>query len=736
MRNKISTTVLALLMLCIGLSSPVQAQEVTDEAVRGVIRRMITELLASQKPDGTWESEKGGAHNQEGGETAVVTYALLSAGVSHQDPKMRKALDWLMKYKLVPESGVYAVGCRSHVWGQLPDKFERYHQNDLYWLLKAGNRGPAGKAFHYSQVDTGYDNSVTQYGMLGVWEARKRNLAVGMDFWRGIEEHFLKTQLPDGSWEYVEGSGPRGTMTAAGLTCLYVTRDYLHGMKFKVPGTAAKHGLEPRIEKGLESLGKGFVKGGQFDNGHYYLYGIERVGLAGGHKRIGGVDWYRKGAATLMANPGSDPWQKAFTLLFLSRGRVPVFISKLEIPGYEWNNRPSDVKNLAHWVSDIVENEMNWQVVSINEAPETWLDSPLLFLGGHLPLALDEKQVARLKRYIDLGGTVITHADDGRQPFNKSVTDLLAVMYPDYKLANVPVTDDVFNINFKVNPGSVGLQSIHNGSRHILFHFPQKDVAWTWQSKADGDEDKWNIMANLFYYATEKGRVKPRLAEHYEAPKNSGGPAVKVGLAQYGGNWNPEPLSWEVLSTYAGNRNKGTFQVTTVKLDELDKAEVSFVHVKGTADVTFSEKEIESVKAFAAKGGVILFENVGGKGTGGFDKSVQKMLRAAYKDNNKLWPRTLPGNLDFFSGKSFDGFDCTAVTLRPYAILRSSRNTASIPEMLGCLFDGQPRIIISPNDLSTGAVGHAVWGVYGYRTMDARRLLANMALWGAKMNPK
>ena len=98
---------------------------------------------------------------------------------------------------------------------------------------------------------------------------------------------------------------------------------------------------------------------------YYYLYGVERVGIASGYSRFGEKDWFRLGAAELIrrlckwdetthaftvhertAGDGRATTIKtddlAFALMFLSRGRAPVAINKLDFGGSaaNWNNRP------------------------------------------------------------------------------------------------------------------------------------------------------------------------------------------------------------------------------------------------------------------------------------------------------------------------------------------------------------------------------------------------------------
>ncbi|MBI1372620.1 MAG: hypothetical protein GC159_07645, partial [Phycisphaera sp.] len=346
-----------------------QAKAVTDDEVQAGIKKLIAYLFSQQNADGHWDKgnkdqAEGGEARNYGGLTALVTYALLKAGVSYQDERLQRALKFLEETEL---TGTYAVALRSHVWGRIPDSFKPYHQKDLYWLIEASHEVTTkGIGWHYTAEMKTYDNSVTQYGLLGCWEAAKRGLPVGQGLWKGVEEHFLNCQQDDGGWIYNDkhGGGSRGSMSAAGLTCLYVTQNYLHSMEYKTCGAARNSELQKRIDKGLAWFDKNFsatnvINGGPY---HYYMVGVERVGLASGVRFFNGKDWYAEGAKNILSNPGNSPADRAFSLIFLVAGRYPLLVNKLSIPDKDWNNRPRDVGNATEWVSDEVEREMNWQV--------------------------------------------------------------------------------------------------------------------------------------------------------------------------------------------------------------------------------------------------------------------------------------------------------------------------------------------------------------------------------------
>src|SRR5262245_31793717 len=93
------------------------ARAASPEQVRASIAKAKEFIYSKQNDQGSWdepEPPKVKGNNQWGGETALATYALLAGGESRQEPRVAKAIDWLIKAdKMV---GVYALGLRSQVW--------------------------------------------------------------------------------------------------------------------------------------------------------------------------------------------------------------------------------------------------------------------------------------------------------------------------------------------------------------------------------------------------------------------------------------------------------------------------------------------------------------------------------------------------------------------------------------------------------------------------------------------
>lgn len=723
------------MIVCAWPGGAAQAQ-VTDEIIQERIDGLVERIYRARYPHGTWDPpNEGSGHvfgQNWGGTTAIMTFALLTAGESYQNPRLRPAIEFLKEAEL---RGTYAVAFRAHVWAALPDEFEPYLRRDVQWLINA--LGPSGYDYTSQPRYDRVDNSVTQYGVLGVWEGAKRGMPVPNNYWEAIQEHFVRHQLADGSWSYggANAADPsqrnaRGSMAAAGVAALYITQDYLHRGDFRQVGRTPQHPVQRRITRGLEWFAENFRPdtnpgaGGYYQ---YYLYGVERIGLASGIKYFAGHDWYQSGAEHLLQNPGADT-DAAFTLMFLVRGRVPVLMNKLQIEDYHWNNRPRDVANLTAWVSDETERQLIWQVLPLSSEPEEWLDAPLLYLSGHEALSLSEEQEQKLKRYIDLGGLLITTADDGREAFSSSVEQMLERLYPQYELTEFAEEDELLNMVFPLGSGTryrngFNPKSIHNGVRHLAIHLPG-DVSWTLHRNDQSNAAVWQFFTNAYFYATERGRVRNRLDTHYVRARRRGGenlPAVTVGRAAYAGNHDPEPLAWEIQQNFMLNEDLANVRVERVQLDSLPSpAETPFVHVVGTEAHAFSEAERESIRQYVEQGGLMLFENAGGRGD--FASAANMEMGEIF--GRRLRPISFQSSM--ITGDGIGGNDVSKVTYRPFTVLRMGEVTA--PRLLALTVDEEVRVVISHEDLSKAMLNQPVWGVFGYSPESAHRIMANMVL--------
>lgn len=749
---------------CVFTAGLADAQAVTDAEIQATIERMRAWLYEQQDQEtGSWddpawpEAQRQSYHTT--GETALVTYALLVSGESYQDPRLAKAIDYLQNNRV---QGTYLASMRTHIWSLLPEDFAPLLDVEAEYLRRAQSDG----RFHYQVDSPTWTNSITHYGTLGLWEYRKRGGEVKDKLWEALAEHMLEQQNDDGGFGYNDGphrggGNSTGSMTSAGVVVLQIVQQEL-ARNQRNPD----RDLEAAIGKGIAWLDQhfdpaentGYGDGKRFR--FYYLYGIERIALASGLSTLNGRDWFEAGAQFIVEqekqrghiqrgrglDDNSNRIDTAFALLFLSRGRVPLWASKLklpaaqedipgaqaELPGGVWNNRPNDLYFLTQFLSDQREAELNWQVVSVDDDPADWLRAPVLYLSSNVPVELDEQQRANLKRYLDLGGMLLVNPEGRGNRFARSIEDLGRQLYPEYVFENVTAEHPFASLITDLSRGRgrvrPRLQSLSNGVRDLIV-LSREDWGYTFQAEEAGRGDAWDYLTNLYATVTDRGRLNNRLDAPLpvrDAERETAGTIVVV-RGQHAGNWDAEPAALEIAGIDLFNRTGKELDVRVQPLEQID-VEIegvgvpALVHLADTGNTELSQDQLAAVKRYVEAGGTLLVESVGGLDTFADDAGGQI---AEALGGQRRW-------IDAFdpiiTGEGLGGgADASRVAYRGFSQLMGAPGDR--PNLAAIYLNDRPAVILSPRDLSLGALGSRYYRVNGYQTESARALLGNVLLW-------
>ena len=584
------------------------------------------------------------------------------------------------------------------------------------------------------RVEFPWDNSNSQYGLLGVWAGVEVGMEVPDAYWQSVEQHWNATQLKSGEWGY-KNHDQLGyfSMTCAGVASLLVTHDNLDLPMLR--GAVGREPYSPSLAAGLKWLDTA-------DNGintpnpntHYLgydLFGIERVGLASGYKYFGNHDWYREMAERVVAAQfANGSWghddhgldtlvDTAYSLLFLSRGRHPIIMTKLKFDG-AWDNRPRDVANLAKFAGRELERPLNWQVVDINHPWNDWFDSPVVFIASHQAPKLTDRNYAELRSFAWAGGLIFTQADLASAQFDKWVTELAQKVAPGHPLEVIPDTDPIYSLQYKLKTHR-RLMGVRNGVRWLIVHSPN-DVAMAWQQRSDKTRlADFQLGTNVFLYASGKPDLRNRISSPFiPAPTAPPTQAVRVARVTFNGNWDPEPAAWARFSRYLQWETGTSLVVGTLAPGKLTPGIAQVAALTGTGPVKFTDAEVNAIRDYITAGGVLLVDPCGG------DNTFRLAVREALLDriSNSATPMAiLPGSplLRDVSG----GPGAIPLRVRPYTVDRYGNAITGI-EVLSL---GKGAIVVSPRDLTFGLLGVQTWGVDGYQPEAAQVFVRNLIQW-------
>lgn len=226
------------------------------------------------------------------------------------------------------------------------------------------------RRYHYGPSKL-WDNSTTQYALLGLYAAQLCGVEVSPQVWSASAAHLLACDRPEGKeaplaatsqaereriesgkkstraggkkvqpagFGYQEGHDLTGSMTTAGISGLSICAAALRAQKkgtqklFADIDAGIRSGfawLEPRLTV-RRNPGPAHV----WENWHnYYLYGLERACELNQVAWLGGRDWYFEGAMHLIAQQQENgSWgssvDTSFALLFLKKTALPTITGK------------------------------------------------------------------------------------------------------------------------------------------------------------------------------------------------------------------------------------------------------------------------------------------------------------------------------------------------------------------------------------------------------------------------
>ncbi len=779
--------------LAAGAGNLMAAPHVQSSQVIQAIRRGVSYLLNNESSHNAWD--RLGPYRTwgvppwakvsgfRGGPSSVVTEALIDVNQSLHlrslnlyGPKMQTALKYLEN---VPPSSTYGASFQANVFALLPSKalYRRVLYRDAQYLLRTMHRGGAYTYYppirqrvfdnqtHKWTIQSaclnlaGYwDNSNSQYGVLGMWACAHSGMEVPFSYWQRVWRHWRICQYVNGTWGYggFHGRPTRPTpgrptqFTPAGLASLFICDEFIDARR-----TAIRAAPDTAIVSGLHWMNHNF---NPRETDLYAMYGDERVALASGIKTFGGHDWYRDFASTLLnAQNGDGSWGArmknlnwhfgqqgqndgdhpfvgtAYALLILDRGLNPVFMNKLHYGPSgaahfygQWNARQRDLANVTSWISRTYEVPLNWQVVNIHTPVSEWLDSPILYINGYKDPKFTKNQVAKIREFVDDGGMVFCNCNGNSQRFQRAMIQYgQRVVNHAYEAQKLPKDSLLYHMlpgyKFTRDPGLI---AISNGIRDVWIISPQ-DLGATWQRREFSRRAAWNIPASLYLYATGKGYLANRLKSLYIG--GGSGPAQRsVGFAQihYAGNWNPEPGAWPRMAKLAASQFQTSLSISNVAIAKLDARSTPLAHLTGTGGFTLSTSQIAALRKYIAAGGMIVADSGGGhqKFTDAFDRLVAKILpHADFVD--------LPANASIIRGSMPGGVNVSQVKYRKFYVDSHRRRTT--PDLQGVKIHGRWVIVFSPWDITSGLLGTKTWGIDGYSPDSAQALARNIICYAA-----
>lgn len=776
----VTVSVAASLILGLPGAPPLRpaAAEITAQDVRRSIESGVEYLKKQQgKTNGSWPDHQG----QPGGLTALCTLALLNSGVPVEDPSVQRALGYLRK--LGNPEMTYATALQTMVFCLAePEKDRLLIRRNAKWLegtqLSSGERKGA---WGYAGNQGKGDNSNTQFAMLGLYEAEQVGVEVSDQTWRLALNYWRDCQKPDGSWGYFKGYPSSGSMTCAGISSVVIASGQLGQESARVEGEsvlccgARIEGSD--VERALTWLGNKFsvtsnpsALSGR-DGGVsgtwllYYLYGVERVGRLTGRRFIGRHDWYREGAEMLVHKQDdlSGYWRgvghgennplvaTSLALLFLSKGRRPVVVSKLKHgSGDDWDHHPQGIQQLTQYTQRAWQRELTWQTIDSQAATvEDLLETPVLFLSGRRALELSDQQRETLREYVQQGGFIFAEAGDGHgcdgKAFDRAFRELMADLFPDTPLRLLPPDHAIWYAQKKVDPRYLRpMYGMDACCRTSVVYCPET-LSCFWelgsvrqlpdypQAVREEIEACLNIGTNVLAYATNrqlKDKLdRPTVAYDEGLADRAARGMLYVPKLTHGGGSDDAPNALVNLLRIFSQQSKSRVAVQRMLLgaDDARLFEHPILFMHGRRDFRFSPSERRALADFIDRGGFVFADAICASPE--FGRAFRREWEAILDERLTRIPPDDP----LFS-RAFRGYDIGSVTLRDPKLRGGddpleARLVQTTPLLEGIQVDGRYAVIFSPYDLSCALENQSSLECKGYVQEDAARLGVNILLY-------
>ena len=356
--------------------------------VDAAIDRGVGYVRTLRKPDGTFPP----VGNWAAGTTALCLLTLAECDVPRDDPVMQSGFQWLCtttpdrNYEravaLMALERAYTPPGEEALLksGAITTRRRNLTADQRAWAertaerLETGVESPGSWGYPPgTRALLRFDSSNTQMAAMGLRAASRMGIAVKETTWIGLVRHFelLREKKgprgsvllePEGRRAPAPGEtatppvpttvdevagfgystfepGPWASMTAAGIACLTLARHELLAV-------SSRRMLPPRVEE-IEKEIRGAwawldrhwgvdrnAEHPRRDWLYYALYSLERAGILGGVRLVGGKDWYFEGAVELLGLQAADgSWDEGggdhtaetcLALLFLKRATAPL----------------------------------------------------------------------------------------------------------------------------------------------------------------------------------------------------------------------------------------------------------------------------------------------------------------------------------------------------------------------------------------------------------------------------
>ncbi|MCD6303532.1 MAG: DUF4159 domain-containing protein [Planctomycetes bacterium] len=365
---------------------------------------------------------------------------------------------------------------------------------------------------------------------------------------------------------------------------------------------------------------------------------------------------------------------------------------------------------------------------------------PLLYITGWTPLPkLSDQMLAKLRRYLYDGGTLVLHAQCGRSEFVESARREIARIFPDRQLAPIDTDSPLYHAYYDISSMRVRkdadpfksmppyLEAVYLGCRPAIIFSPI-DLNCGWdvaKNPIQGgilyhQDDAIKLGVNIittvladFQYARAWGTQK---IFHEQGDKTRD--QLVIAQVVHNGDWDPTPHALPNLMKYIQKNTTLNVQFKRVAVDpaNVDVFKHPVLYMTGLRDFKLTDAQVARLRTYLKSGGVLIADAAAGRKA--FDVAFRREIK-------RVLPEAELKPLDSRTAPVFQmPFKITTVDYEN--LVKVQNPDLNVPVLEGIKIDGQLGVIYSPLSLSNGWEELSFAYNRGYACEDALRIGVNL----------
>ena len=363
---------------------------------------------------------------------------------------------------------------------------------------------------------------------------------------------------------------------------------------------------------------------------------------------------------------------------------------------------------------------------------------PLLYITGWTPMPkLSDETILNLKRYLLDGGTLVVHAQCGREEFRTTALREIRRIFPNRQLAAIDTDSPLFSAYYPIKEmryrdGSKPfkqikpyIEAVYLGCRPAIIYSPiDLNCGWDVAKRPieggvlyhQDDAIKLgvniitSVLANM-QYARAWG-VQKIYHQQGKPPRDQ----LVIGQIIHNGDWDPTNHGLPNLMKYIAKKTtlKVQFKREVVELGSSKLFKYPVLYMTGLRDFKLTDAEVVQLRKYILGGGVLLADSAAGRKA--FDTAFRRELKRAL-------PKNKIARIE--SDSQIYQMPYAVRTVKYSDMVKATSPSLNAPTLEGVKIDGQLGVIYSPLGLGNGWEQLGFAYNRGYSDADAIRLGVN-----------